>query len=149
LKVHLNEKFYKDIHYIWCSEVFDSRHEHKLSSWSHLPPSSNPLDIYNDLKDAVQRGDLHSPKIGQLKLSMSGVATTKYNIHEISGDQKDEILFSVEKCDPSYWSPVLYIIPYDKVQTRLKLVPVEKRASLTTEYIVEDLRKGEFEIIQF
>jgi hypothetical protein len=46
------------------------------------------------------------------------------------------------------WRPLLYIIPRSLVETRLKVVPIHKRASFGDEFIVEDLRRSEFDLIE-
>jgi len=46
------------------------------------------------------------------------------------------------------WRPLLYIIPRDLVASRLKVVPIHKRASFGDEFIVEDLKRGEFDVIE-
>jgi hypothetical protein len=150
LKYFFNEKFYKNKHYVWCSEVFNSHDSAKISAAGHIPASSNPYDIYNELKNAVIKPDRHSSKIKELKTSMTAVALEKLKAGEISDKEKDEIIYSIGNADMEYWNPVLYIIPIDRISSRAITVPVEKRASIAgPEYIIPDLLPSEFEIIQF
>ncbi len=46
------------------------------------------------------------------------------------------------------WRPLLYLISRNLVADRLELVPIEKRASVEKEYIIRDLQRSEFEIIE-
>jgi hypothetical protein len=54
LKFHIQEQYRGDIHYVWCSENFDSRKLSAYSSGSLVPPSSNPADIYRQLQQDVK-----------------------------------------------------------------------------------------------
>lgn len=63
-----------DIHYVWCSESFDSQTLGTYASGSLVPPTSNPKDIYEDLKKAVQRVDKHNSKITQQIAGLSARA---------------------------------------------------------------------------
>jgi hypothetical protein len=46
--------------------------------------------------------------------------------------------------------PLLYVIPRDKEEDRLKDVEVSQRAHpLSVEYIAEDVRSSEFDVIEF
>jgi hypothetical protein len=49
----------------------------------------------------------------------------------------------------SEWRPILYVIPYQGVASRVQLVPRDKRASSEPEYIISDLRPDEFDIVEF
>ena len=66
----------------------------------------------------------------------------------ITHDQAEEIIYTVENADFSLWRPLLYVIPKGKVETRLQEVPIAKRASLGMEYIVPDLKRDEFDIVE-
>lgn len=59
----ISERFYRGIHYVWCSP-----HAGPSSVPSHdatVPPSSSPLEIYRLLSQEVVRGDRHSALIQQ------------------------------------------------------------------------------------
>lgn len=47
-----------------------------------------------------------------------------------------------------YWRPLLYVVPKALVQARIKPVPMALCAGLGNEYIVEDLRRDEFDTIE-
>jgi hypothetical protein len=148
LKFHIQQQYRGDMHYVWCSENFDSRTLGAYSSGALIPPSSNPADIYRSLLDDVKRGDRHSAKIAAQRASFKSLAAIWLAAGEITTDQKDEIIYMTEHADMSYWRPLLYIIPRIPVEPRLKTVPMDKRAGLAPEYIIEDLRRSEFDLIE-
>ncbi len=114
-----------------------------------VAPSSNPSDIFKDLKEAVHRGDHHNPKILEQKTSIKSLAI-KYNGEgKLSDKDKDEIIYLVDSSSFQDWRPLLYIIPYAPIRGRLEEVPIHLRASLGMEYIIKDLTRNEFDIIEF
>lgn len=98
LKLLIQERFRKDMHYVWCSESFDSQSLSRYSFTSQVAPSSNPVDIYKELKSAVQRKDQHCHKINEQKLSLKNLALKWETIGEISTDAKEEIIYML--CRP-------------------------------------------------
>ena len=148
LKLFINEKFLGDIHYVWCSEAFDSTKLATYSTLAHMPPSSDPCAIYRQLKDDVQRQDKHSAKIQATKASLQSLAIRWRDDGTITDDQMEEIAYMVTNASFDYWRPLVYIIPRDAINARLQVVPPAKRASLRVEYIIPDLRRNEFDIIE-
>lgn len=148
LKLLIQERFRGDIHYVWCSEFFDSKSLPRYSSSSQIAPSSNPADIYLDLKGAVQRKDEHSYKINEQKLSLKNLAIKWEASGEISTDDKEEIIYRVDKASFDDWRPLIYVVPRALVETRMQPVPPTKRASFGPEYIIPDLKRSEFDIIE-
>lgn len=148
LKLYIQQEYRRDIHYVWCSENFDSRTSAPYSSGSQVPPSSNPADIYRSLRDDVSRNDRHSAKIAAQRASFEKMAIMWLAAGEITLEQKDEIIYMVAHADISYWRPLLYVIPRISVEARLKTVPMDKRAGFGPEYIIEDLRRSEFDLIE-
>jgi hypothetical protein len=67
---------------------------------------------------------------------------------KISPADRNEIIAIVERARPNDWRPLIFLIPYPPVAARVQVVPREKRASHEFEYIVPDLRRSEFEIIE-
>jgi hypothetical protein len=51
--------------------------------------------------------------------------------------------------DLTYWRPLVYVIPRNLVEARLKPVHLKQRASFGLEFLVEDLKRNEFDIIEF
>jgi hypothetical protein len=101
------------------------------------------------LKEAVNRQDSHNVKIAAQKLSLTKLAIEWENKGEITANEKDEIIYMVDNADFSLWRPLLYVIPYESVKARLQLVPINNRAGFGNEYIISDLKRPEFSIVEF
>lgn len=148
LKLLINERFRGDTHYVWCSEFFDSSSLYRYSVNSQVAPSSNPADIYRDLKLAVQKKDQHCYKINEQKVSLKNLAIAWEASGEITAEDKEEIIYRVDNASFDDWRPLLYVIPRTLVDARLQHVPPNKRASFGPEFIIPDLQRGEFDIIE-
>ena len=46
------------------------------------------------------------------------------------------------------WTPLIFVMPYAPLKARVEDVPRDRRASHEPEYIIADLRPGEFDIIE-
>ena len=143
LKFWVHEKYYGGIHHVWCSENFDN------PPGVRLAPSANPAEILRRLKADIQGKDTGSLKIAQQKLLLNSLALQWFSAGQILEHQKDEILFKIQNAVWEDWKPLLYVIPMPLVQARAKLVPIYQRASSEDEYIVPDLKRHEFDIIEF
>lgn len=150
LKYYIHKHFYDDIHYVWCSELFDATKAGAYTASSHNPPTSNPADIYRDLKQAVARGDRHNDKIKKQILTLKGRASKSRKDGRITDDQKKKIHYLISNCEFEMWRPLIYIIPYQLVAgKKLIEVPIQKRANPAgMEYIIEDLQGSEFDVIE-
>lgn len=104
-----------------------------------MPPTSNPLDIYRDLHEAVQRRDMHNAKIIAQKASFAKLAVEWETKGEITTQEKDDIIYMVDNAPFDFWRPLLYVIPADPVKIRLQVVPIHLRAGFGNEYILADL----------
>jgi hypothetical protein len=111
-------------------------------------PSSNPAEIYRQLRLDIQNKDRHSYKITAQKASLTSLAIDWEASGLINSDNKDEIIFMLTNATFDDWRPLLYIIPRNLVAARLKVVPIHKRASFGDEFIVEDLQRDEFDVIE-
>lgn len=149
LKLLIQEKYRNDIHYVWCSERFDSRKLEAYSVRALIPPSSNPADIYRQLRRDVDGRDMHSAKIIAQKASFKSIAIEWEKNGEIASNDKEEIIYMVDTSDFELWKPLLYIIPYAPVKSRLLTVPISQRAGVGEEYIIPNLKRSEFDIIEF
>jgi hypothetical protein len=149
MKFYINENYRGGIHYIWFSENFDSGTLGTYVPGAMVPPTSNPKDIYMDLKKAVDKPDTHNAKIKEQIAGLTALAVKWEKAGEITTIQKDDIIFMVN--EPryfQYWRPLLYVVPKALVQSRIKPVPMALCAGLGNEYIVEDLRGDEFGVIE-
>ena len=148
LKQHIQAQYQGDVHYVWCSECFDSTTLSTYSPGALVPPSSNPADIYKELQRDVQRKDSHSSKITAQKASLIRLASDWHASSKINVNDKDDIIYMVNNASFDDWRPLIYIIPRDTVASRLQIVPMAKRAGFGNEYIIQDLERNEFDIIE-
>jgi hypothetical protein len=149
LKYHVCQQYRGDVHYVWCSEQFDSRVVGAYNPGALLPPSSNPADIYRDLKAAVAATDTHNAKIAEQRVSLIARATAWEAAGEITAVHRDEIIYFAQQVDFRYWRPLLYVIPCTAaILPRLQNVPAPNRAGLGAEYIIQDLQRNEFDLLE-
>lgn len=148
LKLLIQERFYNDIHYVWCSEVFDSNTQPLYSVGSLVPPSASPADIYRRLKQDVKARDRGSTKIAEQKAQFEARAIKGAQDGNITESAKDDIIYMVKHADWHFWRPLLYVIPAAPVAARMQLVPMENRAGFGDEYIIPDLSRPEFDILE-
>lgn len=128
--------------------MFDSKTGSSYSPATLVPPSSNPADIYRQLRSDIERSDRHSAKITEQKAVLAELAVRWEANREINTDEKEEILGMVDLPTFEYWKPLIYIIPRALVSSRLEHVPIGKRGGIGDEYIIRDLRRDEFDIIE-
>jgi hypothetical protein len=148
LKLLIQEKYFDNKHYIWCSEHFDSKATPKYSASSHVPPSSNPAAIYKELLRDVNGKDKHSSKINAQKTSFIARATQSFTDNLITKSDMEEIIYIVDTSPFDYWRPLLYVIPAKPVVGRLNLVPIQNRAGFGDEFIIAKLDRNEFDILE-
>ena len=149
LKFQIQEQYCGGIHYVWCSENCDSKTLSVYSAGALVAPSSNPADIYRELKRDVDGKDRNSAKINAQKATLASLAVTWESSGKITTAQKEDILYLVDTADFSLWRPLLYVISRSAdIETRLKPVPMARRAGVGMEYILEDLKRDEFEIVE-
>lgn len=152
MKFYINENYRGGSHYVWFSENFDSGTLGTYVPGSMVPPTSNPKDIYVDLKAAVAKPDKHNVKIKEQISGLAALAVRWEQDGEITTSQKDDIIYMVNEPHYfQYWRPLLYVAPRDLIQPRIKpvpTVPMALCAGLGNEYIVEDLHRDEFGVIE-
>ncbi len=148
MKFRIQRDYRNDVHYVWCSEHFDSTKLSTYAPGSKTARSADPAAVYRELAEDVATGDLHSAKIVSQRASLKDLAIRWETAGEITKDEKEEIVYMVDKAPFQEWRPLLYLIPRNLVADRLELVPIEKRASTEKEYIIRDLQRSEFEIIE-
>lgn len=145
----INDRYYNGRHFVWCSEVFDPRARGALSAHASTPPSSNPRDIYLDLRRAAESGDLGSPKIRETRNGIMNGANVNLSNGLIQATTFDEIVTVVDAADIRDYRPLLYVIPYEPMKARVRPVPVARRAHpLSREFVIEDLLTNEFDVIE-
>jgi len=148
LKLLLQEKYAGDRHFAWCSEHFESQALSRYTPSYHVAPSANPADIFRDIKRDVDRGDLHSPKLAAQKASFIARAHEWERAGSISSSDREDIVYMVEHATSKDWRPLIYVIRQEAVASRLEPVPAHMRAGIGDEYIIRDLARNEFDIIE-
>ncbi len=148
IKLTIQQMFRGDIHWVWCSEQFDSHAADRYSISATVAPTSNPAAIYRQLKEESAAMDRHSDKIEKVRVSLSALAVKWQEQGEISAEEKEEIISLVKYAGAREWRPLLYVIPGEGVKGRIKRVRLEERAGVGPEYIIEDLKPSEFHIIE-
>jgi hypothetical protein len=142
LSYKIAEAYFQDVHYVWCSPFFNATRIN--------PPSSNPIDIYNNLRSDVDGKDRHSSKIEQIRAGIIKGANIKKNHGIITEEQEQEIIEIVNAAEIEDFRPLIYIIPTEKVEKIVKQVSVKYKADkFSQEYIIEELHKNMFDIIDF
>ena len=143
----ISQNYYRDEHYVWCNR-------HPNSRWlptgvDPLPPSSSPGDIYLALHGDVRARDRHSAKIDQNKIGIRAGANEKRAQGIITEAQSAEINIWVGTADFRDFRPLLYIIPYEPVASRVEVVDVERRANLYhPEYLIAALPRANFDVVE-
>lgn len=133
------EQYYGGLHYVWCSTIFGSPSMGNVLSKN--PASSTPYERYKRLEiDVGPPADIHSPLIASQRVGIKYGAKEKYKCGKISIQERDEIYQIADQADPSDFTPLLYLIPYEKVKSVIKRAPLGKRAHpLSDEWIIDEL----------
>jgi hypothetical protein len=149
LKYDIQCRFRGNIHYVWCSENYDSRALARHAPGAGTPPTSNPAEIYEQLKAACSRQDRHDAKIVQQIAGIKARAVEWEKSAQITTTIRDEIIYLADHATFKDWQPLLYVIPSALVDSRLQVVPVALRASpVEMEFIIPDLKSDEFHILE-
>lgn len=141
LAYKIAKKYYKNIHYIWCTTEFNSLKQ---------PPTSNPATICKRYLEQITTGDRHTVEIENNVAGILKGAKAKLNSGVISKKEYNEIRSAVSAAEYEAFFPVLYIVESKKVKNRYIEVAARERASDDAiEYKIEDLNENEFKIISF
>jgi hypothetical protein len=148
MKYRIQNVFAGGSHFVWCSPVFEGAALPRYALGASQPASSDPATIYRQLYHAVKTNDGGDAKIASQKKVLRALALQWLEQGAITDDQRDEIVAMVKYSQMADWRPLLYVIPYGPVASRVRAVPRKSRASQEPEYIVEDLVETEFHIIE-
>lgn len=141
LAYKIAKRYYKNIHYVWCTTEFNS---------SKQPPTSNPATICKRYLEQITTGDRHAKEIENNIAGILKGAKAKLNDGVIGKKEYNEIRSIVSAAEYEAFFPILYIVESIKVKDRYVEVVVGERASDdAVEYKIEDLQENEFEIISF
>lgn len=148
--LEIARKYRGGIHFAWVSEFFDADTAPPATAGFSIAPSSNPQLIYNDLWKAVDKEDTHSSLIKGYKKTFRLLAAQWFSNGDISSVAKDEILATVNSHSFKIWRPMLYVIPRGGIDSsRIISVPHKKRAAYGPESQIQDLKTGEFDVVEF
>lgn len=142
------ERFYGDMHHVWCAPFFDSD---SIPSFQNAnPPSSSPSKICRELFEAVSSGDRHSAKVKENKGGILQGIKEKRDAGIITRHDEKEVKKIVDLAEISDFRPLVYVIPYSLVARMVEEVSVEKRAHpLSVEYVIKKLPRKFFDIIEW
>ena len=147
LSYRICQQYYGQQHYAWCAPYFDAGS--KLSTHNSVPPSSNPRDIYWNLKHDVDRLDLHSTKIAEIRRGIQKGAAINLKAGTIDQIQYREILDIVRQSQLQDFAPLMFVIPHHKVAALLVPVAIKLRAHpLSEEYIISSLPRDLFDAFE-
>lgn len=146
----VTHKYRRGIHFAWVCECFDIEATPKGSAEAMIAPTSSPRRIYRNLYEECKAEDEHSPAIKHYKKTFKRLAKAWLAKEEITRDQHDEIVASVNAHTWRIWRPVLYVIPRAPLEAAGRLLSVRRsdRAGYGPELQVTDLRPEEFDIIE-
>jgi hypothetical protein len=142
------QREYRETFFAWCSPVFEGKKRSRFDVGAGQPPSSDPHSIYWDLRNAVEQSDGHNTKINEQKTNIPALAVEWNNAGEITNPVCEEIAMLVSMASFKDWRPLIYVIPAAGLGARVELVARNRRASSEPEYIVKDLMKDEFDVIE-
>lgn len=134
----VDNQYYNGVHYVWCTT--------KINDISQ-PPTSNPMTIAKRWLSIIANGDTHAQEVNANSTGILYGAKEKLKQNIITKQQREEINKRVALATYKDFLPVLYIIKIEKVKDRCFEVNTDKKASKASkEYIINDLKDGEFEI---
>lgn len=137
----INERFYGGSHYVWCAPARTD---------AMLPPNaptSDPWQIYERYLAAADGDDRHEPIIDANRAGIIRGATAREAQKQISADDRETIEQIVKLARPADFRPLFMVIPYEGVRPIARPVPIDARASPTSEeFIIESLPRTRFDI---
>lgn len=144
------EKYYKDEHYVWCTPFFSPRKSDGSNPTAPTsPPLSSPLEIYKSLAAEVADPDRPDRKIRENRAGILRGLNFNKQSGEISEQQEQEIFSIVDEAARSYFSPLVYVIPYSGVVGKVREPPPgDKAYPLSAEYIIDRLPRDRFDVIK-
>lgn len=140
LSYKIAEHFYANHHFVWCSPVFNAK--------GINPPSSDPYEICNGLIKDIEGRDKHSAKISYNKTGILKGADIQHGKGVITSAQRLDIIEMVNIAELEDFRPLVFVIPYDKVQAMTQPASVKLTAGLfSKEFIIEKLPRDKFDVL--
>lgn len=144
----INERFYGQIHYVWCSPFFSSSAPNLLDV--QMPPSSTPCDICRRFLDDVARLDRHSPNIEGNRTGLQKGMTARRREGMIDHEKSEEIGRIIEEASLEDYRPLLYVIPFEGVRNLVRPAPLSERAHpFSPEYVIDRLPRSRFDVLEW
>jgi hypothetical protein len=144
----LNQKYYGQQHYVYCCPYFDPR---QVSDLEHsTPPSSSPFELFGAFGSEAFRSDRHGARIALNKAGLRRGAVAKVAAGVITPAQQADVFQIIETAEAALFRPLLYVIPFAVVETKIRAVPLADKAHpLSEEYIIDGLTRPEFDVVEF
>lgn len=150
LAFFITEQFYNSEHFVWCAPVYNPEKLEEYDYRKKIPVSSSPFKIYKNLYDDVKTNDKHSSKIQQNRAGLKRGAAIMLDKGIIDENDLARILAIIDSAEISEFSPMIYLIPTNLVKDKISPVEVKDAANpLSIEFQIFDLKRDEFEIIEF
>ena len=147
LAYRINEHFYGQIHFVWCSAFFSAT---PRSIDLEMPPSSTPCDICRKYLEDISRRDLHSRSLQDNRAGLQKGVEAKLAERVITEEQYLELEELVSKASLDEFRPLLYIIPFEGVRDLVQPVPPLQRAHpFSPEYEIKRLPRSRFDVLDW
>jgi hypothetical protein len=142
LAYRITNRYFHGIFSVHCAEEYDPDNQ------TGNPPSSSPALLYWQFRLVAESGDRGNDKIISVKNKLKRVARSKLRTGEITQNEYDALRWEVNAAESWYFTPILYLISREKVGSRAKAIPIDKRANPNSkEYMIDDLKADKFEVI--
>lgn len=147
LAYRINEHFYGQCHFVWCSPFFSSS---SASIDVQMPPSSTPCDICRTYLNDIARRDWHSASLQDHRDGLKEGMNSKLANGVITEEQYQELDEIVSKAPLDDFRPLLYIIPFAGVQELVETVPPLRKAHpFSREYVIRHLPRSRFDVLDW
>lgn len=148
LAYRINEHFYGQIHFVWCSAFFSAPSPRSIDM--EMPPSSTPCDICRNYLEDISRHDLHSRGLQDNRAGLQRGLKAKLAEGVITEKQYRELKKIIGKSALNEFRPFLYVIPFEGVRDLAEPVPPLQRAHpFSPEYKIERLPRSRFDVLDW
>lgn len=148
IKLQIQQHFFEDVHYVWCAAHWDGTAQAKYSTAATIGMTSNPQDLYIEWRKHVARADSHFQKPRDIRDFYVTHGLKCVGEKTMSQETYDELVYFLDNTTSDDWAPLLYLIPWSVVESRVQNVQPAKRSSRAMEYIIADLAPDEFDIVE-
>jgi len=148
LAYRINERYYHDLHYVWCNPFFHK--DAVINLQAQMVPSSTPAAIYLDYKQGVEAGDIHCQKVIDNRVGLRKGAQLKLHAAVITTQQFQEINLLIDTVQLTEYRPVVYVIPFRSVAKFATQPSLSAKAHpFSPEYLIEALPRKCFDVIEW